>query len=261
MNAVKSILAQGLNTAATAGINTVAVGLNLNPNESVDKAVSTLSNNLDGLKTAVESPAGKEILQDASELGKDILGPAITETANVVINKSGDISKQVAKTALDAVGVVPVVGEAVEAVRAISDVVRAGEQVIEADAELAGIAAQSVQQVTEKGSEIKSALSKLTDVANNVVHDGLHSVKENMDDITRNVQEKQVVQSGGVRSIQLGGAQSAKRTHESIIEFLTPRIKTIKQTNNKSKKNSRKKGSRKKNSRKKGSRKKGSRRR
>jgi hypothetical protein len=223
-NATKavSVGVQGINTMVDYAINQLAISIGENPNESVEQTLSHISNKLDKLKNVIQSPGGKKILYDigviVKELGNEVVGPAV--------NKSGEIGKQIIKTGLDVVGVVPVVGEAVEAVRAASDVIRAGEQVVETGAKITGISAEVVGKVNDKKQQIQGLLSRLINVVSNGVDTinqgvslGLDSAQYGLNKVT---DKNAVTENNNFKSIQRGGAQSAKRTYMAQVEFLKP---------------------------------------
>jgi hypothetical protein len=231
-NATKavSVGVQGINTMVDYAINQLAISIGENPNESVEQTLSHISNKLDKLKNVIQSPGGKKILYDigviVKELGNEVVGPAINEISGVVVNKSGEIGKQIIKTGLDVVGVVPVVGEAVEAVRAASDVIRAGEQVVETGAKITGISAEVVGKVNDKKQQIQGLLSRLINVVSNGVDTinqgvslGLDSAQYGLNKVT---DKNAVTENNNFKSIQRGGAQSAKRTYMAQVEFLKP---------------------------------------
>jgi hypothetical protein len=234
-----SIGVQGLNTLISYGIDKVAESIGENPNESLEQTLTKVSNKLNGLKTVIQSPAGKKILYDISiiikELGHETLVPAFDELSGVVVTKSGEIGKQVLKTGLDVVGVVPVAGEVVEAIRSISDVIRAGEQVVETGAKITGITAETVGKINDKKQQMQGLLSELTnlvtsgmDTVNNGVSYGLDNIQQNMQINQPNFQ--QPIVGGGLKeliNIQHGGAQSAKRAYMSQVEFLKPCITSL----------------------------------
>lgn len=256
---------QGINTLVDYGINHVAESIGTNPNESLEQSLSNISNKLDGIKGVINTPAGQKILYDISiivkELANEALVPAIDEMSEVIVKKSEEISKQVIKIGLDAAGIVPVVGEVVEAIRTITDVIRAGEQVVETGAKITGISAETIGKMDDKKQQIQGLLTKLmnlvTDgekIINTGISNGLTSAENGLKQmvkqpITQNQQPIPITQNqpsipitqiqppamvGGLKNIkkiiniQKG---SAKRAYMSQLEFLNPPITSLQHYN------------------------------
>lgn len=248
---------QGINTLVDYGINRVAESIGTNPNESLEQSLSNISNKLDGIKGVINTPAGQKILYDISiivkELANEALVPAIDEMSEVIVKKSEEISKQVIKIGLDAAGIVPVVGEVVEAIRTITDVIRAGEQVVETGAKITGISAETIGKMDDKKQQIQGLLTKLmnlvTDgekIINTGISNGLTSaengLKQMVKPITQNqppipipiTQNQPPAMVGGLKNIkkiiniQKG---SAKRAYMSQVEFLNPPITSLQHYN------------------------------
>lgn len=239
---IVSLGIQGVDTIVDLGIDTVAKSIGENSNQSIDQSLSTIFNKLEVLKTVIKSPEGQKILVDISiivaDLARDVLVPAIDETVDVLIAKSGKISKQIITTALDVVGVVPVVGEVVEAVRAISDIILATEHVIATGVKITGISAVAIGKVDDKKQQMQGLLARLTnmvitgvDTVNagiSTVVDGASNSLTNTSMRSDNVPPNATLKGGGLknlRSIQRGGIQSAKRAYMAQFEFLNPHIR------------------------------------
>jgi hypothetical protein len=245
---------QGINTLVDYGINHVAESIGTNPNESLEQSLSNISNKLDGIKGVINTPAGQKILYDISiivkELANEALVPAIDEMSEVIVKKSEEISKQVIKIGLDAAGIVPVVGEVVEAIRTITDVIRAGEQVVETGAKITGISAETIGKMDDKKQQIQGLLSKLmnlvTDgekIINTGISNGLTSAENGLKQMVKPITQIQppipITQIqppmvGGLKNIkkiiniQKG---SAKRAYMSQVEFLNPPITSLQHYN------------------------------
>jgi hypothetical protein len=244
---------QGINTLVDYGINRVAESIGTNPNESLEQSLSNISNKLDGIKGVINTPAGQKILYDISiivkELANEALVPAIDEMSEVIVKKSEEISKQVIKIGLDAAGIVPVVGEVVEAIRTITDVIRAGEQVVETGAKITGISAETIGKMDDKKQQIQGLLSKLMNLAtdgekiiNTGISNGLTSAENGLKQMVKPITQNQPpitqiqppAMVGGLKNIkkiiniQKG---SAKRAYMSQLEFLNPPITSLQHYN------------------------------
>ena len=254
-----SIVSQSINTAVDYGLNKTASAIGEDPNQTLDKTIEHVSQELTGAEKALESPAGKNILHELSELsgqvGSNIIGPALEKSAEVVVKESDKIGQQAVQAGLNVVGTIPVIGEAEEGVRVLSNVVRAGEDVVDTAAQVTGIGAQALTEAKQDTEQAQGLLSNLTglinsgiDTVNQGVNTGLNMaegvvgkageyVQSNANQISEDVKAKAAegikttgienIQKGGNQTfdeIQRGGLKAAKRAYKSQLEFLNSRI-------------------------------------
>jgi hypothetical protein len=195
LDKLSSVMAQTGQNAFDWSINELAEYTGVDPNKSAEQVLAETASKVENINTVLQSPEGRRLMSElndlASDVGENVLSPAFEKVAQTAIEKSGDLGKQAVKTGLDVVGMVPGIGEVVEGVRTVSDIVRTGEKVAEASAEFTGIAADATNQLAQKKEEATGLISEFTQLVNNGLEKGLN-VAENLNDtISSNLQKKQ----------------------------------------------------------------------
>lgn len=192
---VTSIGLQSIMNIANDALKKLAVILKVNPNKDISVVVEEITNKLNHPKMNVIFEKGGEI---AKKMVK-ALGPAlqeIQEQMNILIKNE---IQQAQKIALDAIGMIPIIGEAAEGIRLLSDMIRAGEKAASAAVHITGISADTVNKIKKIYDDAKEVLSldNLSNQANN-----------RLDQMTKELTK-----------IQKAGMSSAYRTTQSIHEF------------------------------------------
>lgn len=244
LNKLGSVVGQTGQNLFDWSINEFSDYTGVDPNKSAEQVLSEATNKVQNINALLKSPQGQRLLsqinQLSSEIGENIIAPAAEKLAETAIRRSGELGKQAVKTGLDIAGMVPVFGEAVEAVRTLSDVVRTGEKIVEASSEVAGITADATKELAKKKEEASGLISEFTQLLNSSVEKGLN-MAEQMNQNLSNTLEKQKqelsqnipVQMGGLQiekelisfdEIQKGGRIIAKRAIKSQHDFLRPRL-------------------------------------
>ena len=163
VNLVTNAAIKGTKAATESAANALGVSTEKNDLPEVLKEVSI----------ALNDPKTKENVKEiAGELAKDALivaeaaGPAAKEVAENVANTAIELGQKegenVGKAVIDVVGTLPVVGEVVEGVRVLDDVVKAGEAAADAAAKTAETMADGVTQTEQKLQQMKEQGKVLT---------------------------------------------------------------------------------------------------
>jgi hypothetical protein len=236
---IGSIGAQVVNMGAKYGIDTVAKIIGTNPNESLDSAISDIANSADSVKNALQSPAGQKILnstaQIVSEVGENVIAPAIVDTGNTIIEKSGQVANKVVSAGIDALSATPL-APIIEIPKFVGDVSSASMKVGEAVSNVVGIGADTVEKMNEKKQEAQGVLAEFKSLLNNgsnMINEGVASglnVAQNITDkatnyVNTNAQQITNEQTpASLQQLQKGGKILAKRIYNSQNEFLNPHI-------------------------------------
>lgn len=239
LNKLGSVVGQTGQNLFNWSINEFSEYTGVDPNKSAEQVLAEATNKVQNVNALLKSPQGQRLLSQinelSSEIGENIIAPAAEKLAETAIRRSGELGKQAVKTGLDIAGMVPVFGEAVEAVRTLSDVVRTGEKIVEASSEVAGITADATKELAKKKEEASGLISEFTQLLNSGLEKGIN-VAEQINQNFSNTLEKQQkelsqsvpVQMGGelksFDEIQKGGRIIAKRAIKSQNDFLRPRL-------------------------------------
>ena len=227
-------------------INIAGNALGINTNKSVGEVVMEISKE-------INSEKNRQILSQIGQDGVKIiksLEPAIQEAQNEINKLMSIEAKAMEKTALDMVGVVPVIGEVVEGVRVVGDVTHAAEKLAETTAKLTGIGSDAILAAKTAYNDVQSNISsginkldntatnmanKATDAATNMVNkttDTATNMANTATDTATNMANKatdavsnQAVNAANIQkptlsALQKGGKKTIQRTNESINNFL-----------------------------------------
>jgi ATP-dependent protease HslVU (ClpYQ) peptidase subunit len=218
-----SIGTQAFTNATEAGSNNLAKMLGVDPNkplaESLDVVSGDVEKNTGQLVNAFNSPKAQKSLANIRKLTEKFI-----ETAKPAINKSADILKDLiekesvalSNAGLNAIGVIPGLGEAVEFLRV---------------AAAAGSAANKAIDATN------AVISTVSDVAPELSKDAV-AIGNNVSDLSKVGAEmpspppkSNPSKNGGgsgfkmVQKYQTGGRKTMKRINNSINEFLNSSVK------------------------------------
>lgn len=195
LNKLGSVIAQTGQNAFDWSINELAEYTGIDPNKTAEQVLSETASKVQNINNVLKSPKGERLMSEvsdlASDIGENVLSPAFEKVAQTAIKKSGELGQQAVKTGLDVAGMVPVIGEVVEGVRTVSDIVRTGEKVVEASSEITGIAADATNQLAQKKEEASGIISEFTQLVNDGVEKGLNMAENLNNTVASNLQEKQ----------------------------------------------------------------------
>lgn len=195
LNKLGSVVAQTGQNAFDWSVNELAEYTGIDPNKSAEQVLAETASKVENINAILKSPQGRRLMSQvsdlASDVGENVLSPAFEKVAQTAIAKSGELGQQAVKTGLDVVGMFPGIGEVVEGVRTVSDIVRTGEKVAEAGAEFTGITADATTQLMKKRQEAEGLISEFTELLNNGLEKGLNIAENVNNTVSTNLQSKQ----------------------------------------------------------------------
>ena len=238
-----SLYFQILTTFAKYGIDNIAAFVNLNPNLGAGESLKEITSNIVKIKDMLNSPEGKELLKELSDLLlialKELDGPIneLTNMMNKLINKEMATGQQLIlneiKIALGPIGSI---------IQIISSMITATENMTDATAEATGIFKEEIGKFNEIKAKIKLWLEKVKNASKSgpeTLMEGFNAAKgaydlQNMNSqipvSTVDIEQRPMTGGKKIRQtfnhIQKGGKQSANRTKKSISEFLNSGIKS-----------------------------------
>lgn len=220
-----SIGTQAFTNVTESGTNNLAKFLGVDPNKPLSDSLDVISNdfekNTGQILKAFDSPKAKKSLDNIQILTKKFI-----ETSKPAIDKSADILKDViekesvafSNAGLNAIGVIPVLGEVIEGARVLGNVMDVGNKAINATNEVISTVSDVAPKLSEDAAAITSNVSDLSKIGSEI-----NSQQE---------QEPQIpVKTGGgkgfkmVQKYQMGGRKTIKRVNNSINEFLNSSVK------------------------------------
>lgn len=183
LNKLGSVAVQSAQNAFDWSINELSEYAGVDPNKSAEQVLNEASRRLGNLNAVLKSPEGERLMAQlkdiSSDIGENVLAPAMTKITETAIKRSGELGQQAVKTGLDVVGMVPGIGEVVEGVRTASDLVRTGEKLIETGAEITGIATDATNELMKKKEEASGVINDITNMINSGLEKGIN-VAENI---------------------------------------------------------------------------------
>jgi hypothetical protein len=202
-------------------IDAIAKYLDIDPNRTASDVVHELTTKLGSVRDALDTPEGREIMEDIEDIGEQVVekleGPI--KTAQKIGNEfiSSEI-ESLEKTGLDAVGMLPVVGEVVEGVRTGSDVVRAMEEAVDTGAKLTGVGAETLKSLDEELTKSKEIFGNVKNLAKKKADElGELIEKEPWQQMENNTQETVRQQQGGRRE----EIKEVKKKYRIILKRVT----------------------------------------
>lgn len=194
-----SVGLQSIAKIANDTLDKLAVTVGVNPNKNIVDVVQEISKKLNHPKIDILFDKGGEI---AKKMVKT-LEPAVEEIQDEINKLVSNEIEQAEKIALDAIGMIPVMGEVEEGVRLLADAVRAGEKAIHTAVNITGIGADTLNQMKKHYDEAKELLS-LDNAVNHLSNKA-------------NIQLEEMAK--GLTKAQKAGMRSAHRTRQSIRAF------------------------------------------
>jgi hypothetical protein len=190
-----SIGLQSILNIANDALEKLAVTLDVKPNKDLTVVVEEITNKLNSPRMNVLFDKGGELATKIVKTLKPAL-EEIQEEINILINNE---IQQAEKIALDAIGMLPMIGEVAEGIRVLGDMVRAGEKVASAAVHITGVSADTVNKIKKIYDDAKELLS-LDNLSN--------KANASLDQMTKELSK-----------VQKAGMRSARRTAQSIHAF------------------------------------------
>jgi hypothetical protein len=198
---------------ANAGLDKIAKIMQVDPNLPAQTAIADAASKAEHLEEALKSRQGKELLKEMGEIGEEVV-----ENLETPLKKAQDIGNEfllsetenLEKMGLDAVGMVPVVGEAIEAVRTGSDVVRAAEKAVDTGAKLTEVGADVAEDIKKEGDKVADVYGKMEHLGESVVP-------------PQQLPVPQLPQAPSLAPLQKGGQRIIRRVASSTRRFMRGR--------------------------------------
>lgn len=188
---------------AEESIDALSEYFELDPNRTAADVVERLSNKLSNISSALETPAGKRLLRNVGDVGEKVV-ESLEEPLKTAQNIGNEfITSEVEaleKAGLDAVGVLPVIGEVMEGVRTGSDLVRAAENVADVGAKMTGVGTGVIETIGKEKKRVKDIydqFSTLAETGNRIQRGGAATKKYK--NILRRVTRSKNIFLGGRR--------------------------------------------------------------
>jgi hypothetical protein len=239
-----SFATQAVNKVITSEVNKIADKLHIDPNLSAEAAVSEAADKLEKISDVLDTPAGDKLKAEAGAVADkfvaESLGPASEMVSNIGDDLAQNASESAANAALNAVGVIPGVGEAAEAIRVGANAVQIGTASLDAAAQLTEVGTDTMLKVNEAKNDAENILEKATNLTENlpkvpeinipkVELPEINIPKVELPDVNipkvelPDINRKQVNQGGGgmrtLSHLQKAGKRIENRLQSSLKEF------------------------------------------
>ena len=167
-----SFATQAFNKVITSEVNKIADKLHIDPNLSAEAAVSEAADKLEKISDVLDTPAGDKLKAEAGAVADkfvaESLGPASEMVSRIGDDLAQNASESAANAALNAVGVIPGVGEAAEAIRVGANAVQIGTASLDAAAQLTEVGTDTMLKVNEAKNDAENILEKATNLTENL---------------------------------------------------------------------------------------------
>jgi hypothetical protein len=167
-----SMVTQTFDKVLTGEVNKIADKLHIDPNLSAEAAVSEAADKFEKISDVLDTPAGDKLKAEAGAVADkfvaESLGPASEMVSKIGDDLAQNASESAANAALNAVGVIPGVGEAAEAIRVGANAVQIGTASLDAAAQLTEVGTDTMLKVNEAKNDAENILEKATNLTENL---------------------------------------------------------------------------------------------
>jgi hypothetical protein len=153
---------------ASKGVDAVSNYLELDPDRTTQDIIKDVGAKVSAVRNAMNTPAGEKLMRDIGDVGEKII-ESLEEPIRTAQNIGNEFLTEeveaLEKTGMDAIGIVPVVGEIVEGVRTGSDLVRAAENVVDVGAKLTGVGTDVINTLERQKKRVGEIYDEVGELA------------------------------------------------------------------------------------------------
>lgn len=172
-------------------INTFAKIIGVDPNQPIDKTMIDITKRLDMLDKALDTPEGKQLLQNIKELikitTKEVIAPAITDISEEVSNRSEKIIHNGTQAALNTLEEIPGPGTLLGVVRTVTNLTNMAKEGTELGGIVLGRSKEVAQKLQTTKAQIDGLVNNFKNVVNNKIEEGVNKLSTMTDDVTKNI--------------------------------------------------------------------------
>jgi len=237
--------ASALSNVVATGVNSLSKTFNVDPNKPANETLQELSNRADKMVKVLESPQGKQFLNNFSNLSSKFV-KSLEPAANEVVNIGNDLVKKeipiIGNMANEAVLMIPGPGTVVGAIEEVGNVAQSLEAAAESVGDLTTVSAETAKKIEEEKKDLetvweqgKNLLGDISTGINKGASDLINVVQDKVDNYGENIMKDRISEIKNIPSTNelTGGAlkkyQNEKRrigarTQLSQLEFLTSNV-------------------------------------
>ena len=182
-------------------VDNVAEMAGVDPNKSISSVVGEIGQNMAIIKQALETPAGEQLLKNASDVinktTEEVIAPAFSELGKEVAEHSGKIVEEGTKALLNTAEEIPGPGTVIGLLRTGDNLINIAAEGTEMGEKLLS----TTNDVSSKLEERKKEFNDLVGSFNNLINVPLEAGVNGLDKITNNMATNNMATNNNVSKI------------------------------------------------------------
>lgn len=241
VSSAANVVASGISNVIADNAQTVAENLGINPNvtisENIKEGISNTGEVLKDINKELNSPEGKELLQETGEIAKNVvttLKPAAEESIGIINNLVKKEIPILTDMGEKFVLGLPVIGTAFAAGEEAVDATAAALTASSAVAQLTETGAETLKGLNQQKSSFQSLINKGIDLYNNAnkgVSNMLSSAQKQVDDYGKSITKRKIEYTdkigGTLKQYQKEKMMVGGRIINAQAEFLFPSVNNL----------------------------------